>query len=861
MAEADSEGIISVVSAGNEGWDLDPPSTRRLFPQCYEFPSIICVAASDDDDVRWTTGVQSSNVGASSVDLAAPGAEILSTCIESEGHYCVKSGTSMAAPHVAGALALVMASNPWLTPLEARQQLLTNVDPVAAWQGLTVTGGRLNLYKALAAYERVVSPNGGERLFAGTAVTIEWTQDRTTAVDLVDIWLLRDGEDDLLIAEGEPNDGQYEWNVGASAVAQSASLKIVSHNVHSPVLGLDLSDAPFTILEAFPVNYVDRTTESQLDYEGTPYSSVAFDYSDDGKPDLFISIKDAPGQLYKRGNVLNNNAQFENETRQAFRFGDAPPAGLRGLSVASCDDDRALEIFAAHNTTPRLYDWVEGQFQDKAAATGVLANAQNSWAGAWADYDGDGQVDLYVCRAAYAGQDPTPGDIDALPDVLLRNQMRESGVFVPFSLPGPSSAAITAAWEDVDGQNGPDLFVGDLRAAGGPTTYPKLYINQGDGTLVDEFAARFSTDPQAIHSCTSVEWADLDRDGKPDLVLGTMTDQAWVFLNSRTADFRGAPVLVPAGGAVTGVKVYDADLDGWLDLLCLPRGSGLPARLWVNAQGRGGCRLIDVTLASGLTGFAGRVDGATTVSYDHDRIPDLYLGKALAAGSVYLKGGKRLEPPLPGGDVAVHLHGYANDGGSIGAKAVFTVGAAEVVRSVDGGSGRGAQRDLIVSCGIGDETGPIPVEITWPSDFVRTVSVPRDSVLVVCDEGSEPQIPLGSVTASHQPKPGGLTDWIFTWETSYRSDADQDLVTITDAPGSPGQCLLGQTVELRPGDPGVVGTLTAKAGGGYEHKVIWQDRLCVPNCTYDYKVASATACAASAPMSGWKQLRVRVCAQ
>ena len=56
--------------------------------------------------------------------------------------------------------------------------------------------------------------------------------------------------------------------------------------MHSSVLGLDLSDAPFTILEAFPVNYVDRTTESQLDYEGTPYSSVAFDYSGDGKPDL-----------------------------------------------------------------------------------------------------------------------------------------------------------------------------------------------------------------------------------------------------------------------------------------------------------------------------------------------------------------------------------------------------------------------------------------------------------------------------------------------------------------------------------------------------------------------------------------------
>ncbi|NEP58627.1 MAG: S8 family serine peptidase, partial [Symploca sp. SIO2G7] len=141
---AGAAGQLFVAAAGNDGTDNDSTSS---YPSNYDLDNIISVAATDDNDQL----AGFSNFGATSVDLGAPGVNILSTV--PGGGYASFNGTSMAAPHVSGVAALLLSQDSALTALEVKEQILNSVDPVGALQGNTLTGGRLNAYDALTQDE------------------------------------------------------------------------------------------------------------------------------------------------------------------------------------------------------------------------------------------------------------------------------------------------------------------------------------------------------------------------------------------------------------------------------------------------------------------------------------------------------------------------------------------------------------------------------------------------------------------------------------------------------------------------------------------------------------------------------------
>jgi serine protease len=143
-----SAGMLFIAAAGNDSSDNDQ---FPHFPSSYESTNIIAVAATNHfDELAFF-----SSFGANSVDVGAPGEDILSSV--PGGDFAVFSGTSMATPHTAGLAALLKAADPSRTTAQIKNLILTGGDPTAGTDGTTLTGRRINALGSLTCTDSVLN--------------------------------------------------------------------------------------------------------------------------------------------------------------------------------------------------------------------------------------------------------------------------------------------------------------------------------------------------------------------------------------------------------------------------------------------------------------------------------------------------------------------------------------------------------------------------------------------------------------------------------------------------------------------------------------------------------------------------------
>lgn len=460
----------------------------------------------------------------------------------------------------------------------------------------------------------------------------------------------------------------------------------------------------------------DKVKVNRLNQAG---GSIMDDFDNDGLLDIVTTTMDATvGMTYYHNDGAGH---FENRATAA-----GLDEQLGGLNCRQTDynNDGFLDIFivrgAWFNDPMRpslLRNNKDGTFTDVTEEAGLLHPA-NSITAAWADYNNDGWLDLYVCC-----ETQTSRLYLNLKNGTFEDVTRSSGIYQSRIL------GKGAAWIDYDNDGDPDLFVNYLTKE----YAAQLFRNNGNGTFDDVSESQGIRGPVNGFSCWT--W-DYDNDGWQD-IFATSFDRE---LGEAVKGLQGKPhslntsrlyhnrqgqgfedVTHEAGlDAVylaMGSNFADFDNDGYLDMYL---GTGepdiatlVPNRMFKNVNGR---RFAEITASSG-TGNLQKGHGVSCGDWDRDGNIDLFIEMGGAVpGDQY----HNILFQNPGGHgnrwLSVKLIGEQTNRAAIGARIKVVTAGTEprtIHRDVSSGSSFGGN-PLQQSIGLGRAEKVHTLEIFWP---------------------------------------------------------------------------------------------------------------------------------------------------
>ena len=507
----------------------------------------------------------------------------------------------------------------------------------------------------------------------------------------------------------------------------------------------------FAADEAFPrfEDVAPRVGLASFDLAG---GAVVEDFDGDERLDVISSTSDPEGPMHFWHNA--GDGTFDERTTAAGL--DGLVGGLN-MVQADYDNDGDVDVLVLRGAWWRelgchpnslLRNDGAGRFTDVTFAAGMGERHYPTQTAAWADYDNDGDLDLYVGNEYGAGPYPCQ---------LFRNQ--GDGTFVDVAEEvGVRNLGFAKAvvWGDYDGDRWPDLFVSNMGDRN------RLYHNAGDGTFTDVAVEAGVARP--ISSFPSWFW-DFDNDGALDLYVASyggeqrppdLADVVRSYLGMPFAAERSRLYRGDGAGHFTNVagkqglnlltfamgsNFGDLDNDGWLDFYLgtgFPYYEGLMPNLMY--RNRGGTGFANVTTAGGF-GHLQKGHAVVFADLDDDGDQDVleqlggqYPGDAF--GNVLYE-----NPGASGHWLKVRLVGTTSNRSGLGARLRLDVVEDGRPRSIwrwvgTGGSFGG--NPLRQEIGLGGAEVVQRLEIWWPTSDTTQVfeDVAADRMIVV-EEGSD----------------------------------------------------------------------------------------------------------------------------
>ncbi|MFL6280650.1 MAG: CRTAC1 family protein [Vicinamibacterales bacterium] len=494
----------------------------------------------------------------------------------------------------------------------------------------------------------------------------------------------------------------------------------------------------------------DSPTGSKYFVDSAPGGLAVFDYNGDGRPDIFFTNGAATPSLEKTSGAYANRL-YRNDGH--MRFTEVTDvAGVRGAgyamgaAAADYDNDGDIDLFVAGvRQNQLLRNRGDGRFEDVIKQSGI---ASGEWAvtAGWFDYDNDGWLDLLVVNyvewsveanrscgdEAHAVQvfcDPRV--FKGLPNRLYRN--KGDGTFEDVSAKAGLLAHVgkgmSAAFADFNHDGRLDLFVTN-------DTVPNfLFRNNGDGTFSEDAllaGVSVSSSGRPISSM-GTDAQDYDNDGWPDIHFTALAGETFPLFHN---DGHGAFVEETQSSGLARLTtklsgwcsiVADMDNDGWKDIFTA--NSHVNARIG-DFQSIAFKQPNSVFLNDGRGHFSDASDagfgaavaahrGCGVADFDGDGRLDIVV---LALGSPAELW--QNVSSTPNQWLIVRLVGTKSNRDGIGA--VVTIG--NQVRTMTTAMGYASSSHAGVHFGLGGSSGPVQLEVQWPSgtkQIVEDVTVDR----------------------------------------------------------------------------------------------------------------------------------------
>jgi uncharacterized repeat protein (TIGR01451 family) len=474
----------------------------------------------------------------------------------------------------------------------------------------------------------------------------------------------------------------------AGQIQQSSSTEVVNVNT---------SNTSQLIFSRYSDNLVTKDSTDS-------WTASWVDINKDGYDDLFVTDKRSskPNQIYI------------NTTTGGFTRGQslaADSAISMSNTWADIDNDGDEDLLVLNNTRkPNVFYRNNNGSLVRENNTAFTQTISYYHGGAFADYDNDGKVDLFMCNYF-----PTKYN------ELFRNNGAAGFVKeLANVIPAEANQSVGPTWADYDGDGFMDLFVPN-----GNGYKNSLFHNEGNGTFSKLQNAVTAEGGQSVGSC----WGDVDNDGDLDLyVTNSNATGNFFYRNEGNGNFTkitsGAPVTDKMNSH--GCSFADIDNDGDLDLY-VSGDKNLKLLYMNNGDGTFTKKTDEI-----ITFSFGNAFGHAWSDFDHDGDLDLFAAThSNQPNGFFINNGNN------NSWIAINLVGTTSNKSAIGADLMVLAGGVWRMREVNSQSGFGGQSSLTQHFGLGNAAVIDSVKVKWPGGLVQVLAnVPKNQFITITETQS-----------------------------------------------------------------------------------------------------------------------------